>query len=37
MSTFIWNLRFYIGQAILPGKHKHISVRKTNRPCSRCF
>jgi hypothetical protein len=37
MRTFLWNLRFRIAWALLPGSHKHVSVRETNETCSRCF
>jgi hypothetical protein len=35
MKTKIWNLRFRIAWAILPGIHKHVSVSETHDECGR--
>jgi hypothetical protein len=34
--TAFYNFRFLLGESILPGVHKHISVRDTNEACDHC-
>lgn len=36
MTRFLWNLRFQLALLILPGGHRHVSVRKAGEPCWRC-
>ena len=36
MRVFLWNLRFRIGHAILPGSHKHVTVAEGWKDCSKC-
>lgn len=36
MKVLLWNLRFRLAWAILPGAHKHVSVRDVNEECDRC-
>lgn len=36
MRTAIWNLRVHLACLILPGWHRHISIRETGEYCSDC-
>lgn len=34
MAVRLWNIRFRIGWAILPGAHKHVAVSRSASDCS---
>jgi hypothetical protein len=36
LARVIWNLRFRLARAILPGSHKHIMTHLEEEMCGRC-
>ena len=36
LAIVIWNIRFRLARAILPGSHKHIMTHEEDEMCDRC-